>query len=257
MDILFIAGFGPIPHDSAASTGFWSGDLGVDLEEIAPDYFHARDLDGARVFGMWPLDQAAQATFGTSDWPGDLPRPQAWIELEVASPEAVADSLAELAARGHRILVEAHEEPWGQTTGRLLTPEGLLLGISYMPAFHIEGLQGEETDADGRQRIPMRAAYEDAIREGRKLQTIRVDGPFATGDSVIVLEHESGPSTLDVLVTQVRRTTVAELTDEDAQADGYPDLPSFLSALSTHVPDLRDNTPLDVVTYRLADPPRS
>lgn len=45
-------------------------------------------------------------------------------------------ALDELRASGHRILVEAHEEPWGQTTGRLLSPEDMLLGFSSMPDFH-------------------------------------------------------------------------------------------------------------------------
>ena len=48
----------------------------------------------------------------------------------------MADAAAELRAAGHRILVDAHQEPWGQTTARLLSPEGLLLGLSYMPDFH-------------------------------------------------------------------------------------------------------------------------
>lgn len=45
-----------------------------------------------------------------------------------ASPEVVA--------AGHRVLREAHEEPWGQTTGRLLSPEGLLVGITFTPWMH-------------------------------------------------------------------------------------------------------------------------
>ena len=34
------------------------------------------------------------------------------------------------------ILRDAHQEPWGQVTARLLSPEGLLVGISYMPDLH-------------------------------------------------------------------------------------------------------------------------
>lgn len=136
MKIEFIAGFGPIGPDAAATHAFWSRDLGIPFEEVAPDYHHARDLPGAKVFGLWPLYQAAEATFGSRDWPGDIPVPQCWIELEVASPGAVADAAAELSASGHRILVEAHEEPWGQTTARLISPEGMLLGLSYLPDFH-------------------------------------------------------------------------------------------------------------------------
>lgn len=87
MDIQCIAGFGPIGPDAGTNHRFWSQDLGIPFDELAPDYFHAQDLDGARVFGLWPLAQAAEATLGSTEWPADLPVPQAWIELEMASPE--------------------------------------------------------------------------------------------------------------------------------------------------------------------------
>lgn len=136
MDIAFVAGFGPIAPDPAATFRFWARSLGISFDEIGPEYFHASDLDGAKVFGLWPLAQAAQSTFGSDTWPDDRPVPQAWIELEVHSPAAVDAAAEELRALGHDILVGAHEEPWGQTTARLLSPEGLLLGISYLPSFH-------------------------------------------------------------------------------------------------------------------------
>jgi ABC-type Zn2+ transport system substrate-binding protein/surface adhesin len=34
------------------------------------------------------------------------------------------------------VLRDAHEEPWGQTTARVLTPEGLLLGVTFTPWMH-------------------------------------------------------------------------------------------------------------------------
>ena len=85
---------------------------------------------------MWPLAQAAEATFGSLEWPEDLPAPQAWMELDVESAEAVSVAIAEMANAGHRVLREAHEEPWGQTTARLLSPEGLLIGITFTPWMH-------------------------------------------------------------------------------------------------------------------------
>ena len=65
-----------------------------------------------------------------------MPVPQAWVEFDVATVGAVADGVAELAAAGHRVLKEATEEPWGQTTSRLLSPEGLLVGVTYTPWMH-------------------------------------------------------------------------------------------------------------------------
>jgi hypothetical protein len=43
-----------------------------------------------------------------------------------------------MVAKGHRLLREAQEEPWKQTTARLLSPEGLLVGVSYTPWMHTE-----------------------------------------------------------------------------------------------------------------------
>ena len=70
-----------------------------------------------------------------------MPAPQAWIEFDVASVEEVGAAVSELEAAGHRVINGAHEEPWGQTTSRLLSPEGLLVGVTYTPWMH--AAQGE------------------------------------------------------------------------------------------------------------------
>jgi catechol 2,3-dioxygenase-like lactoylglutathione lyase family enzyme len=137
--VSFVAGFGPIVRDPAASRDWWQQVLGVQLGEIAPDYYGTDDLDGVKAFAAWPLAQAAENTFGSVDWPADLPVPQAWIELDVESADAVTKVAEELVAKGHRLLREAREEPWKQTTARLQSPEGLLVGISYTPWMHGEG----------------------------------------------------------------------------------------------------------------------
>ena len=93
-------------------------------------------LDGSRHFGLWPLALAAHSCFGTDQWPADVPVPQACLEFEVASAAAVGEAAAELETRGHRLLRGAVQEPWGQTVARLLSPEGLLVGVSYAPALH-------------------------------------------------------------------------------------------------------------------------
>jgi hypothetical protein len=134
--ISFVAGFGPIVRDSDASRAFWGAGLGIGLEEASPGYWTNDDLEGVNAFALWPLSQAAESTFGTEAWPDDIPAPQAWIELDVESAEAVAPAVEELKAAGHRVLREAQEEPWGQTTSRVLSPEGLLLGITYTPWMH-------------------------------------------------------------------------------------------------------------------------
>lgn len=153
MRIAFVAGFGPIVRDVASSVGFWR-DAGFGLHEIAPDYWGVDGVEGVKAWALWPLAQAAESTFGTPDWPADLPEPQAWIELDVESAPAVAVAAAELQAKGHRLLRGAQEEEWKQTTARLLSPEGLLVGISYTPWMHPhehgpDDHQHDETPAPG------------------------------------------------------------------------------------------------------------
>lgn len=91
---------------------------------------------GTKHFGLWPLSEAASACFGTTEWPAEIPAPQASIEFEVSDVVAAA---AELKAKGHRLIHGAHTEPWGQATARLLSPEGLLVADCFTPAFQLEG----------------------------------------------------------------------------------------------------------------------
>jgi catechol 2,3-dioxygenase-like lactoylglutathione lyase family enzyme len=136
MRISFVAGFGPIVRDMDASRAFWERGLGVEMTEAAPGYFTNDDLDGVKAFALWPLTQAAESTFGSTAWPDDIPAPTTWLELDVESPAAVSQAVAEMEAAGHRVLRGVHEEPWGQTTSRLLSPEGILIGITYTPWMH-------------------------------------------------------------------------------------------------------------------------
>ena len=134
MKVLFVAGFAPISRDPAASCDLYIRDLGLPMDPGA-DYPHTDAIDGVKHFGLWPLAQAAQSCFGTSEWPADVPIPQATIEFEV---EDVAAAAAELESRGHQLLHAARVEPWKQTVARLLSPEGLLVGLSYTPWLHTE-----------------------------------------------------------------------------------------------------------------------
>jgi catechol 2,3-dioxygenase-like lactoylglutathione lyase family enzyme len=136
MDVQFIASVAVIAPDPAASRRLYVQDLGLPLEQLDGEYFASERVGGSRHFGVWPLDQAAQACFGTGSWPGDRPVPQASIEFELADAAAVAAGAAELQASGHRLIHEARTEPWGQTVARLQTIEGLIVGLSYAPWLH-------------------------------------------------------------------------------------------------------------------------
>jgi catechol 2,3-dioxygenase-like lactoylglutathione lyase family enzyme len=131
IEVLFVAGFGPIVRDPTASRRFYYETLGLPFKEEAGGYFHTAALDGVKHFALWPLAQAAQSCFGTDQWPGNLPVPQAWIEFDVADIEKAT---TELKAQGYKLLVAMRKEPWGQTVTRLLGREGLLVGITHTPA---------------------------------------------------------------------------------------------------------------------------
>jgi catechol 2,3-dioxygenase-like lactoylglutathione lyase family enzyme len=136
MDILFIASVAVITPDPDRSRALYVDTLGLPLEGEPGDYLHSERIGGAKHFGIWPLSQAAEACFGTTEWPADHPVPQASVEFEVANAAAVADAAAELESRGHRLLHQSRTEPWGQTVARLLSSEGLVVGISYAPSLH-------------------------------------------------------------------------------------------------------------------------
>jgi hypothetical protein len=132
LKVLFVAGFGPLVSDPRASTSFYLDTLKLPLEAMPqdPDYLHGEAIDGVRHFALWPLASAAQSCFGTSVWPAAVPTPHSWLEFDV---EDVAAASAVLKARGYELLVDNRTEPWGQTVTRLLSPEGILVGITFTP----------------------------------------------------------------------------------------------------------------------------
>ncbi len=136
MQIAFVAGFSPIVRDPAASQAFYRDALGLSFEGAEGDYTFTEKLAGVKHLGLWPLNEAARACFGTPEWPSDVPVPQATVEFEVDDVEAVEAAANELEARGYRLIHKARTEPWTQTITRLLSPEGLLVGVCYTPWFH-------------------------------------------------------------------------------------------------------------------------
>jgi catechol 2,3-dioxygenase-like lactoylglutathione lyase family enzyme len=139
MDVQFIASVSPISPDPPASRKLYVDALGLPLERVGGDYFASEKVGGSKHFGVWPLSEAAEACFGTADWPADRPVPQVSVEFEVASAEAVAEAAAELESRGFPLLHPARLEPWGQTVARIQTAEGVIVGLSYVPSMHAGG----------------------------------------------------------------------------------------------------------------------
>jgi hypothetical protein len=130
MKVLFVAGFGPVSADVAESRKLYETMLEIPFKVEEGEYLHTEDVDGARTFAVWPLAQAAESCFGTTEWPAEVPRPQAWLEFDVDDIEAASKELED---SGYKLLVRARVEPWGQTVTRLLSPEGLLVGVTVTP----------------------------------------------------------------------------------------------------------------------------
>jgi Glyoxalase-like domain len=128
--VLFIAGFGPIVRDSLASRKLYKEALDIPFKEENGGYLHTEALEGDKSFALWPLSQAAQSCFGKDTRPEEIPVPQAWLEFDV---DSIAKASTQLESRGYRMLIKNRKEPWGQTVTRFLSPEGLLIGITFTP----------------------------------------------------------------------------------------------------------------------------
>src|SRR6266702_3428088 len=142
IEVLFVAGFGPIVRDPAASRRFYSEALSLQFKEDATGYLYTGALDGVKHFALWPLAQVAESCFGMDQWPGDLPVPQAWIEFDV---ENIEKATAELKSQGYvgdciwRWLMKKHKKLHRKRT-RLVRMPSLLRPTRKLWR---ESLQGE------------------------------------------------------------------------------------------------------------------
>ena len=140
MDIQMIASVAVISVDPGADRALFVDTMGLPLHgpESVPDsaYVFSDEIPGAKHFGVWPLDEAAESCFGSAGWPDTHPVPQASIELEVGSADEVDRAAEELTARGHRLLHGPRTEPWGQVVARLQGSSGVLVGVCWTPWYH-------------------------------------------------------------------------------------------------------------------------
>jgi catechol 2,3-dioxygenase-like lactoylglutathione lyase family enzyme len=138
MNVLFIASTAVVAADPPQSRKLFIDTLGLPLEGEGDGYYSSGSIAGSKHFGVWPLSEAAEACFGTPQWPANRVTPQASIEFEVENADAVAAAGGELERAGLELLHPARTEPWGQTVTRVLTDDGLIVGISYAPSLHNE-----------------------------------------------------------------------------------------------------------------------
>jgi catechol 2,3-dioxygenase-like lactoylglutathione lyase family enzyme len=129
LTIKSVAGVATISPDPVGSLAFFAG-LGIPFHADDDGYNYTTELDGIKHFGIWPLTDAALSCFGTPEWPADHPVPQATIEFEVPDVEQAVQALL---AAGYTLLHGTRLEEWGQTTARLQSPEGLIVGAVLTP----------------------------------------------------------------------------------------------------------------------------
>jgi catechol 2,3-dioxygenase-like lactoylglutathione lyase family enzyme len=137
MKIEFVSTVAMITPDPPRSRALYVETLGLPLTGQSSDgYLHSEQVPGTKHFGVWPIAEAAEACFGEPAWPPGLAVPQVSVEFDVADVASVQAAADELVAAGHELLHPVREEPWGQTVVRLLSPEGAIIGISYVPSMH-------------------------------------------------------------------------------------------------------------------------
>lgn len=138
MNVQFLSTVAVIAPDPPRSRALYVDGLGLQLQGEADGYQHSEHIGGCKSFGIWPLSQAAAACFGAPEWPAGRPVPQVSIEFDVDAAAAVTSAVEDLQTAGHELLHPPRTEPWGQTVARLQSPEGAIIGISYIPTFHDE-----------------------------------------------------------------------------------------------------------------------
>src|SRR3954462_13232894 len=96
MQVEFVASVAVITANPSESRRLCMAAFGLPLKQLDGEYFASEEIGGCKHFGVWPLEQAAQACFGTTSWPDDIRVPQASLEFEVADVDAVAAGAEEL-----------------------------------------------------------------------------------------------------------------------------------------------------------------
>jgi cytidine deaminase len=89
--------------------------------------------------------------------------------------------------------------------------------------------------------------YIEAIREGRKTTTIRIG---KRGVATSELTFESNADSINVQVLSVYYRKFSELTEMDAQKDGFNTLHELETALNAFYPNIKPNTTFTVVEFK-------
>lgn len=94
--------------------------------------------------------------------------------------------------------------------------------------------------------LPLAAEYLQKVRQGKKLSTVRRgQRNFALGPAVL----RAGDLSLKVRITAVKYSTLDQLTDQDALADGFSDRNELMGALRRWYPDITAAEVMTIVRF--------
>jgi hypothetical protein len=131
MDVQFITSLAVITPDPSVSRRLDVDGLGLPFTAVEGDkYRRSEDIGRSKSFGVWPLTQAAQACFGTRDWPTDRTGAPGEHRVRGRGSFHRPSRRGRVEKEGFTLLHEAHTEPWGQTVARLQSSEGAIIGVA-------------------------------------------------------------------------------------------------------------------------------
>lgn len=106
-------------------------------------------------------------------------------------------------------------------------------------------------DARPERFIRFSARYFDAVADGRKVATTRLDDPCRIGPAWLLFEFDDEYRRLPGIVDSITSKRFDELTDADARMEGGSLAADLRNGLRGHYPDIRDDSVVDVVRFHL------
>ncbi|MFE2141441.1 ASCH domain-containing protein [Streptomyces sp. NPDC059456] len=147
-----------------------------------------------------------------------------------------------------RVIVPTPEGPRSVLAADLMpltqrwTPETGMNGLD--PSLY------QDPETAGPPIIRFNPRYLEDVRSGAKTKTTRFRDPAQLGPARLVFESDP-EVVLPAEVTGMRHCLVADLTDQDAQAEGLTTATELREALKGHYPDLVETDEVDVITFQV------
>jgi cytidine deaminase len=124
-------------------------------------------------------------------------------------------------------------------------------GPGLVPVRHLLPYSYNSPNAKPERLLRFNSSYYDAVVEGRKTATTRLDDPCTIGPVWLLFEFDEGYKRLPGYVESVVAKRFDELTDEDARAEGGVAAEDLRRGLRGHYPGIQEHSSVDVVRFRL------